>query len=156
MALFDIGLEYIKNLDEVQLPELIHQIMFYEQSRFNLTHRGLNISLNTKTADGGSDGEFINFDKPIPEDHEFLPNKSICFQFKAAEIKDEKWLEKEISNTDKTDLSPKLKDLIEKGYSYYLISSKTDLPTQNIEDKESTLKKLFRSKGYSAVGDCLK
>lgn len=151
MALFDVDLEYIKNLDEVQLPELIHQIMFYEQSRFNLTHRGLNISLNTKTADGGSDGEFINFDKPIPEDHEFLPNKSICFQFKAAEIKDEKWLEKEISNTDKTDLSPKLKDLIEKGYSYYLISSKTDLPTQNIEGKESILKKLFRSKGYSDV-----
>ncbi|PHO12063.1 hypothetical protein CPG38_09975 [Malaciobacter marinus] len=151
MALFDVDLEYIKNLDEVQLPELIHQIMFYEQSRFNLTHRGLNISLNTKTADGGSDGEFINFDKPIPEDHEFLPNKSICFQFKAAEIKDEKWLEKEISNTDKTDLSPKLKDLIEKGYLYYLISSKTDLPTQNIEDKESILKELFRSKGYNDV-----
>ena len=151
MALFDVDLEYIKNLDEGQLPELINQIMFYEQSRFKLTHRGLNISLNTKTADGGSDGEFINFDKPIPEDHEFLPNKSICFQFKAEKIGDKKWLEKEISNRAKTDLSPKLKDLVEKGYSYYLIISKTDLSTIQIEAKESILKELFNLKGYSDV-----
>lgn len=151
MALFDVDLDYIKNLDEVQLPELVHQIMFYEQSRFNLTHRGLNISLNTKTADGGSDGEFINFDKPIPESHEFLPNKSICFQFKASEIKDKRWLEKEILNSSESDLSPKLKELIEKNYSYYLVSNKTDLPTQNIEDKEKVLKDLFNLRGYDNV-----
>jgi len=38
MALFDVGLDYINGLNEVELPELIHQIMFYEQSRFILKY----------------------------------------------------------------------------------------------------------------------
>ena len=116
MPLFDIELDYIRNLDEVGLPELVYQIMFYEVSKLNLLNQGLNISLNTKTADGGSDGEFINFDKPVPSNHNFLSNKSIIFQFKAAIVGDKAWLEKELLN--KTELKPKLNDLISKGYSY--------------------------------------
>lgn len=149
MALFDIELDYIKNLDEVGLPELVYQIMFYEVSKLNLLNQGLNISLNTKTADGGSDGEFINFDKPVPSNHNFLPNKSIIFQFKAANVGDKAWLEKELLN--KTELKPKLKDLISKGYSYYLITSKTDLPAKNIEQREGYLKEIFQEKGYPDV-----
>lgn len=149
MALFDIELDYIKNLDEVGLPELVYQIMFYEVSKLNLLNQGLNISLNTKTADGGSDGEFINFDKPVPSNHNFLSNKSIIFQFKAAIVGDKAWLEKELLN--KTELKPKLKDLISKGYSYYLITSKTDLPAKNIEQREDYLKEIFQEKGYPAV-----
>lgn len=149
MALFDIELDYIKNLDEVRLPELVYQIMFYEVSKLNLLNQGLNISLNTKTADGGSDGEFINFDKPVPSNHNFLPNKSIVFQFKAAIVGDKAWLEKELLH--KTELKPKLKDLISKGYSYYLITSKTDLPAKNIEQREDYLKEIFQEKGYPDV-----
>lgn len=149
MSLFDIELDYIKNLDEVGLPELVYQIMFYEVSKLNLLNQGLNISLNTKTADGGSDGEFINFDKPVPSNHNFLPNKSIVFQFKAAIVGDKAWLEKELLN--KTELKPKLKDLISKGYSYYLITSKTDLPAKNIEQREDYLKEIFQEKGYPDV-----
>lgn len=149
MPLFDIELDYIRNLDEVGLPELVYQIMFYEVSKLNLLNQGLNISLNTKTADGGSDGEFINFDKPVPSNHNFLSNKSIIFQFKAAIVGDKAWLEKELLN--KTELKPKLNDLISKGYSYYLITSKTDLPAKNIEQREDYLKEIFQEKGYPDV-----
>ena len=149
MALFDIELDYIKNLDEVELPELVYQIMFYEVSKLNLLNQGLNISLNTKTADGGSDGEFINIDKPVPSNHNFLPNKSIIFQFKAANVGDKAWLEKELLTKSK--LKPKLEDLISKGYSYYLITSKTDLPAKNIEQREDNLKEIFQEKGYPDV-----
>ena len=141
MPLFDIEENYIKNLNEVGLPELIHQIMYYEESKLNLTHKGLNITLNVKTPDGGSDGEFINFDKPIPENHEFLPNRSIVFQFKATEIDAKAWFEKEILTKDKKELKPRLKALIPQGYCYYLITSKSDLP--NFEEKEKFLKEIF-------------
>ena len=35
MSLFDIEENYIKNLNEVELPKLIHQIMYYEESKLN-------------------------------------------------------------------------------------------------------------------------
>ena len=41
--------------------------------------------------------------------HPFLPNSNIVFQFKAAEIGDKSWFEKEILTSDKSDLKPKLK-----------------------------------------------
>ena len=61
MAIFDIDINDIKNLDEVGLPTLVYQIMYYEIAKLNLLNQGLDISLNTKAADGGSDGEFNNF-----------------------------------------------------------------------------------------------
>mgnify|MGYP001012709296 FL=1 len=149
MSLFDIEENYIKNLNEVELPKLIHQIMYYEESKLNLTHKGLNITLNVKTPDGGSDGEFINFDKPIPENHEFLSNKSIVFQFKATEIGAKSWFENEVLTNDKKELKPRLKVLIPQGYCYYLITNKSDLP--NFEEKEKILKEIFLSVGYPDV-----
>lgn len=151
MAIFDIDINDIKNLGEVELPALIYQIMYYEVAKLNLLNQGLQISLNTKTGDGGSDGEFINFDKPIPENHPFLPNSNIVFQFKAAEIDDKAWFKKEVLNNDKTDLKPKLKELIPKGYAYFLITNKTELSTEKFEKKEKALKEIFSNVGYADV-----
>lgn len=151
MAIFDTDINDIKNLGEAELPKLIYQIMYYEIAKLNLLNQGLQISLNTKVADGGSDGEFNYFDKPIPQNHDFLPSANIVFQFKATEIGDNKWFENEILNSTKNDLKPKLKDLISKGYAYLLITNKTDLPTQNIEEKEKTLIQIFERVGYQSV-----
>lgn len=151
MAIFDVDTNDIKNLGEVELPKLIYQIMYYEIAKLNLLNQGLQISLNTKVADGGSDGEFDYFDKSIPKDHDYLPSANIVFQFKATEISDKKWFENEILNSDKKDLKPKLKDLISKGYAYLLITNKTDLPTQNIEEKEKTLIQIFESVNYQNI-----
>jgi hypothetical protein len=148
MAIFDIHSNDIKNLDEVGLPTLVYQIMYYEITKLNLLNQGLDISLNTKTADGGSDGEFNNFNKPIPVNHPFLPNSNIVFQFKAAEIGDKSWFEKEILTSDKSDLKPKLKELIQAGYTYLLITNKTDLPAVKLAAKEKVLQELFSSVGY--------
>jgi hypothetical protein len=151
MAIFEIGTNDIKNLGEVELPKLIYQIMYYEIAKLNLLNRGLKISLNTKVGDGGSDGEFDYFDKPIPKDHQFLPPENIVFQFKAAEVGDKSWFKNEILNSKKNDLKPKLKNLIKKGYVYLLITNKTDLTTQKIEAKEEILKQSFSDVGYSDV-----
>lgn len=148
MAIFDIDINDIKNLDEVGLPRLVDQIMCYEIAKLNLLNQGLDISLNTKTADGGSDGEFNNFNKPIPVNHPFLPNSNIVFQFKATEIGNKVWFEKEILTSDKLDLKPKLKELIQAGYTYLLITNKTDLPAVKLEAKEKVLQELFSSVGY--------
>lgn len=151
MALSDIDMNDIKKLDEVGLPTLVYQIMYYEIAKLNLLNQGLDISLNTKTGDGGSDGEFNNFNKPIPVNHLFLPNSNVVFQFKATEIGDKPWFEHEILKSDKTDLKPKLKELIQSGYTYLLITNKTDLPAIRFEEKERVLKEVFGSKGYQNV-----
>ncbi|MDD4505182.1 MAG: hypothetical protein PHE60_02275 [Sulfurospirillaceae bacterium] len=151
MAISDTDINDIKNLDEVGLPALVYQIMYYEIAKLNLLNQGLDISLNTKTGDGGSDGEFNNFNKPIPVNHLFLPNSNVVFQFKATEIGDKPWFEHEILKSDKTDLKPKLKELIQSGYTYLLITNKTDLPAIKFEEKERVLKEVFKSKGYQNV-----
>lgn len=151
VAIFDIDINDIKNLDEVGLPTLIYQIIYYEVAKLNLLNQGLKISLNTKVGDGGSDGEFNFFDKSIPNNHQYLPSTNIVFQFKATEISDKAWFEKEILSSDKSDLKPKLKDLIIKEYTYLLITNKTDLPTQNIEAKEAMLRQTFSEAGYLNV-----
>ena len=151
MAISDIDMNDIKNLNEVGLPALVYQIMYYEIAKLNLLNQGLDISLNTKTGDGGSDGEFNNFNKAIPVNHPFLPNTNIVFQFKAAGIDDKSWFEHEILKSDKTDLKPKLKELIQSGYTYLLITNKTDLPAIKFEEKERVLKEVFISKGYQNV-----
>lgn len=151
MAIFDIPNDDIRNLDEIGLPKLVYQIMYYEIGKLNLLNQGLHISLNTKTGDGGSDGEFNCFNKPIPEDHPFLPNGNIVFQFKAASIGDKAWFENEILLSDKSDLKPKLKELIADNYTYILITNKTDLPTKNLEIKEVTLKEIFQNLGYRNI-----
>ena len=151
MAIFDIDINDIKNLDEVGLPTLVYQIMYYEIAKLNLLNQGLDISLNTKAADGGSDGEFNNFNKPIPQNHPFLPNSNIVFQFKAAEIGGKSWFEKEILISDKSDLKPKLKELIQAGYTYLLITNKTDLPAVKLKAKEKVLEELFSSVSYPNV-----
>ncbi|MEA3498036.1 MAG: hypothetical protein U9R16_03145 [Campylobacterota bacterium] len=151
MAIFDINNDDIKNLDEVGLPKLVYQIMYYEVAKLNLLNQGLQISLNTKTGDGGSDGEFNNFNKPIPEYHQFLPNKNIVFQFKSAEIGDKAWFKNEILNNDKSDLKPKLKELIDSDYAYLLITNKTDLPAIKFDEKEKVLQEVFSDAGYENV-----
>lgn len=151
MALFEIDNDYIKNLGEVGLPELVYQIMYYEIAKLNLLNQGLHISLNTKTGDGGSDGEFNIFTKQIPNDHKFLPNTSIVFQFKAAEVSGKKWFENEIIDETTNDLKAKLKELINQNYSYLLITNKIDLPANKLQAKEVILKDVFTTAGYPNV-----
>ncbi|WP_428738694.1 hypothetical protein [Sulfurimonas sp.] len=151
MAVFEIDNEDIKRLGEVELPKLVYQIMYYEIAKLNLLNQGLHISLNTKTGDGGSDGEFNIFNKQIPANHQFLPNNSIVFQFKAAEIGAKAWFEKEIIDEKTKDLKPKLKEYIQQNYTYILITNRTDLPASNLEAKEKILKDLFNDYGYSNV-----
>ncbi len=151
MAIFNIPTKYIKSLNEVSLPQLVYQIMYYEISRLNLLNKGLHISLNTKTGDGGSDGEFHAFNKAIPNDHPFLPQGNIVFQFKAATIDDKVWFEKEVLVGDKTELKPKLKELINDNYTYILITNQTDLPANKLEAKEQILKEIFENVGYQNV-----
>lgn len=58
MALFDIDINDIKNLDEMGLPALICQIMYYEVAKLNLLNQGLQNLLSTKA--GNNCEGFVN------------------------------------------------------------------------------------------------
>lgn len=162
---FQVSIDDIKALDEKYAVIIFKHILQAEAYKHNLPITKLQISENIHAADGGIDGiiHCLNhYDKEIDD---FLKNGSVIYQIKADnsfsnfpemtvinELLTKVLKKDEFDNiTDdelKAIVKPKLKELIEKGGYYVLVSFRSDSFGNKKQDAINLIKSVFKRIGY--------
>jgi len=143
---FGITKEEIERLDPLSLTKLMKRLLRTEMSKLKLKQSELVVSLDINDPDEGLDG-YIGCE--IPQDHPWLPSGKSGWQFKAVRDFPRSKIEEEVLNSDKTDVKPRIKKLLEEGETYVLVIGRKDYNPTQVAEKEGEIREVFESKDFS-------
>ena len=160
---FTVSIEKIKSLEEKDAVKIFKQLLFAETSCCNIHPTKIQITENTKEADGGIDA---TLNAIIPETAEgILKNGQVNYQIKAdaafSSLSDGiilkeflgegtvKFLKNLSAAETKKRLKPKIKETIEQGKYYVLVSFKTEAAGTKKQDAINFIKTILKKCGYN-------
>ena len=128
-SLFEVNGDEISNLGEETLPHLLRKLLYLESKSNKILHLKLEVSSNTKAADGGYDG-IIEWN-PSPDRTLFLPTNKVIFQSKATTFYPGECIDEFLKDGM---LKPKLEEKFGQGFSYILVT-KSSVPGKGKQDR---------------------
>ena len=117
LNVFEVKPEDIERLDALQLTELLRRLLYEEAKSNGIPLNSVSCSTNISAPDEGSDAE-ISWDGK-PDNTEWLPYRCLLFQCKATDMPPNK-CRSEILTEDKSDIKPRIKNVLEKNGHYIL------------------------------------
>lgn len=161
-SIFNVPIERIKTLDENDAVKIFKTLLQAEAYRYNIPVTKIQITENTKAADGGIDA---TIDYCIPEESEdIIKNGQVNYQIKADNSFDslaEGAILKELlgngsigelnslsSEETKNRLKPKIKETIEQDKYYVLVSFRTEAEGTKKQDAINIIKNILTKCGY--------
>lgn len=162
-SLFNISIDSLKSLEEKEAVKIFKTLLQAEAYRYNIPVTKIQITENTKAADGGIDA---TIDYCIPEESEdIIKNGQVNYQIKADNSFDslaEGAILKELlgngtrdelnglsSEETKNRLKQKIKETIEQDKYYVLVSFRTEAEGTKKQDAINIIKNVLTKCGYS-------
>lgn len=161
-SIFNVPIERIKTLEEKDAVKIFKSLLQAEAHRYNIPSSKIQITENTKAADGGIDA---TIDCCIPEETEdIIKNGLVNYQIKADNSFDslaEGAILKELlgngsigelnslsSEETKNRLKQKIKETIEQDKYYVLVSFRTEAEGTKKQDAINIIKNILTKCGY--------
>lgn len=162
-SIFNVPIECLKSLEEKEAVKVFKSLLQAEAYRYNIPISKIQITENTKAADGGIDA---TIDYCIPEESEdIIKNGQVNYQIKADNSFDslaEGAILKELlgngtrdelnglsSEETKNRLKQKIKETIEQDKYYVLVSFRTEAEGTKKQDAINIIKSVLTKCGYS-------
>ena len=148
--LFEVTHEDIKQLNDVQLTDLLRRLLHLEAARFNIAARGISVALNIDVPDGGEDGR-IQWKGGL-KSTDYIPHRLTMFQNKAKAM-GPKACADEMHQERSARLKPRIEEVLDARGSYVLFTTQAlngDGISQRIGNMQEAIKEAGKPYADSA------
>ena len=149
--LFEITHEDIKQLNDLQLTDLLRRLLHLEAVRFRIPASGVGIALNINVPDGGEDGRIKWSGDPARTN--YIPNHLTMFQCKAKDMGPTACAD-ELHLKDSVELKPQVATVLDAGGCYILFTTQA-LNENQISERIEKMREAIKAAGkpYADTAD---